>query len=91
MLKGYTRGDKPITCRPGDVLECELEGVKEEAKDVAKTEEDRLICAMYPQTGKQFLAAKYGKGAGPKETEKAKTLEDVKAEDARIAEAKKKK
>jgi pyruvate carboxylase subunit B len=91
VLKGYTRGNQPISCRPGDVLECELEEVKEAVKDVAKTEEDRILCAIYPMTGKQFVASKYGKGEPPKETEKVKTLEDVKAEDARIAEAKKKK
>jgi pyruvate carboxylase subunit B len=87
-LKGYKRGSEPITCRPGDVLEPELDKARELAKDVAQSEDDVLICAIYPTTGKQFVSAKYGKGTPPPETEKTKTLEDVKREDELIAKAK---
>ncbi len=59
-LKGYSRGETPITGRPGDYLEPELDKVREEVGDLAKTEEDLLICAIYPTTGKEFLKKKYG-------------------------------
>jgi len=91
VLKGYTRGNEPITCRPGDVLECELDEAKGASKEVAQNEEDMLLCAIYPITGKQFVASKYGKGAPPQETEKPKTMADIKAEDERMAAAKKQK
>ncbi len=89
VLKGYSRGTEPITCRPGDVLECELDDSRKECCDVVQNDEDEILCAIYPITGKQFVASKYGKGEPPKETEKAKTLEDIKAEDERMSKAKK--
>ena len=36
VLKGYKRGKEPITCRPADLIEPEMEKAKEESKDVAK-------------------------------------------------------
>lgn len=60
-LKGYSRGDTPITGRPGDYIDPELEKVREECGDLIKTEEDLLTCALYPTTGKEFLERKYGK------------------------------
>jgi len=58
-LKGYERGEKPITVRAADVLEPELEKAKEETKDVAKNTKDVLIYALYPTTGMRFLRLKY--------------------------------
>ncbi|MBU0985987.1 MAG: pyruvate carboxylase subunit B, partial [Proteobacteria bacterium] len=86
-LKGYPRGEAPITCRPAEVLEPELEKAEAEVKDLAVDLDDVLIYAIYPVTGKRFLRWKYGKENPPPEV-KAKTLEDVKAEYARIAKAK---
>ncbi|HEX75960.1 MAG TPA: pyruvate carboxylase subunit B [Dehalococcoidia bacterium] len=87
VLKGYERGNKPITRRPADVLEPELEKAKEATKDIAKDTGDVLIYALYPTTGMQFLKWKYGLETPPPET-KPKTLEDVKREDELIAKAK---
>jgi len=60
-LKGYSRGETPITVRPGDILEPELDSAREKIGDLAKNEEDLLIYALYPTTGKEFLQKKYGK------------------------------
>jgi len=60
-LKGYSRGETPITGRPGGFLEPELEKVREEGGDLIKNDEDLLIWALYPTTGKEFLQRKYGK------------------------------
>jgi pyruvate carboxylase subunit B len=86
-LKGYQRGEKPITCRPAEVIEPELEKAKEEVKDLAVDIDDVLIYALYPVTGKKFLKWKYGKEEPPAEV-KPKTLEQVKAEQEIIAKAK---
>jgi pyruvate carboxylase subunit B len=87
-LKGYPRGNEPITARPGDILEPELEKAREAIKDISQDEDDVLICAIYPTTGKQFVQSKYGKGPPPPETEKPKTLEEIKKEDELIAKVK---
>ncbi|MGB8707057.1 MAG: biotin/lipoyl-containing protein, partial [Dehalococcoidia bacterium] len=87
VLKGYERGEKPITSRPADILQPELEKAKEATKDIAKDIGDVLVYALYPQTGMRFLKWKYGLETPPPET-KPKTLEDVKREDELIAKAK---
>ena len=47
--------DKVITCRPADLLEPELEKYKEEFKDIAKSEEDVLSLALFPQVAPKFI------------------------------------
>ena len=44
-----------ITCRPADLLEPELEKYKAEYKDIAKSEEDVLSLALFPQVAPQFI------------------------------------
>ncbi|TET37986.1 MAG: pyruvate carboxylase subunit B [Dehalococcoidia bacterium] len=87
VLKGYERGEEPITCRAADILEPELEKAKGATEDIAKEIGDVLIYALYPTTGMRFLKWKYGLEEPPPET-KAKTLADVKREDELIAKAK---
>lgn len=88
VLKGYERGQEPITSRAADILEPELEKAKEATKGIAKDIGDVLIYALYPTTGMAFLKAKYGLEPPAKTVEKPKTLEDVKREDELIAKAK---
>ena len=78
-LKGYERGEEPITCRPAEVLEPELEKAKKETEGLAVDLDDVLIYALYPVTGKKFLKWKYGKEQPPAEA-RPRTLEDAKAE-----------
>lgn len=87
ILKGYERGEKPITCRAADILEPELDKAKQETKGIAKTLEDVLTYAMYPTTGLRFLRWKYGLEPVP-ESVKPKTLEQIKKEEELIAKAK---
>ncbi|MBT3176350.1 MAG: pyruvate carboxylase subunit B [Desulfobacula sp.] len=87
-LKGYERGEKPITCRPAQVLEPELEKAKQEIGDLAVDDEDLILYALFPVTGKKFLMQKYGKEQVP-ESLKPITLEDVAKQDALIEKAKK--
>ena len=46
---------EPITCRPADLLEPELEKLKNELGDLASSMEDVLIYALFPDNGKKFL------------------------------------
>jgi pyruvate carboxylase subunit B len=91
-LKGYERGDKPITVRAADALEPELDKAKEDTKDVARSLADTLIYALYPTTGMRFLRHKYGLDKDIpddwKPPKAPKTLEEVKAEDRLIELAK---
>lgn len=85
-LKGYLRGETPITCRAADVLAPEMEKAREETKDIAKDMGDVLIYALYPQTGMRFLRWKYGMEEAPPEV-KPRTMADVKREDELIRHA----
>ena len=44
-----------ITCRPADLLKPELHSLEKEIQQYAKSEEDVLLYAMFPQQGKDFL------------------------------------
>ncbi len=85
-LKGYPRGEEPITVRPGSILEPELEAVKESSKGLAQDIDDQVLMALYPVTGKRFLKWKYGQEEVPAEF-KAKTLEQVEKEDELVRKA----
>jgi len=69
------------------MIEPELDKAREAVKDFSQDIGDVLIAAIYPITGLRFLKWKYGLETPPAEV-KAKTLEEVKAEDERIAKAK---
>lgn len=47
--------EEVITCRPADLLPPELPKYREEYKDVAKSEEDVLSLALFPQVAPKFL------------------------------------
>jgi len=87
VLKGYDRGEEPITCRPAEILEPELEQAKADVKDLAVDIDDEIIYALYPVTGKKFLKWKYGKEEPPPEV-RARTLEEALKEQELVAKAK---
>jgi pyruvate carboxylase subunit B len=78
-LKGYPRGETPITGRPADYLEPELEKAKSDTKDIAKDIGDVLIYALYPTTGMKFLRIKHGLDPVPEEM-KPKSLAQAQKE-----------
>ncbi len=86
-LKGYPRGETPITCRPAEVLEPELEKAKTEIGDLAVDLDDLILYAQFPVTGRKFLEWKYGKSEPPASV-KPITLEEVKRKDEIIKKAK---
>lgn len=56
--------DTVITCRPADLLEPELEKYRAEAGDLAKSEEDVLSYALFPQVAGKFLKERNEKANG---------------------------
>jgi len=86
-LKDYPRGEEPITCRPAEVLEPELEQAKKDTEGLAQDLDDVILYGIYPITGKRFLNWKYGKEDPPLEV-KARTLEEIKDEDELVKLAK---
>ncbi len=86
ILKGYKRGETPVTGRAADYLEPELEAARAKIGDLAKDDFDLLIYTIYPTTGEQFLKWKYGLEEKPSGV-KAKTLESVQKEDEAMAQA----
>ncbi|MFO8102009.1 MAG: pyruvate carboxylase subunit B [Dehalococcoidia bacterium] len=91
LLKGYEKGEEPITVRAADMLEPEMEKAKEESREFAKNEQDVILYALFPTTGKRFLKYKYGIDrtvpSDWKPPAAPKTMEDVKAEDELLAKA----
>jgi len=85
-LKGYSRGEEPITCRPAEVLPPELPQAQEDVKGLAVDLDDETLYAIYPVTGKKFLKWKYGKEEPPEEV-KPRTLEQAKTEDELLKKA----
>ncbi len=47
--------EEVITCRPADLLEPELEKYREETKGIAKSDEDVLSYALFPQVAQKFF------------------------------------
>ena len=84
ILHGYERGQEPITCRPADILEPEMDRAREATGDIARDIGDVLTYALYPSTGMRFLRWKYGLEEPPLET-RGKSLEDIEREDRLMA------
>ena len=62
--------DEPITCRPADLIKPELEKYREECKDFAKSEEDVLSYALFPQVAKKFFEYRDHGGAEKEQKQK---------------------
>jgi len=58
--------EQPITCRPADMLSPGWEKAKAEIGDLAKSDEDILSYALFPQIARPFLERR-AKGLGGKE------------------------
>lgn len=57
--KQIIHDDPVMTDRPADHIQPEFERLKEEIGTLAKTDEDILTYALFPQIGKEFLLEKY--------------------------------
>ncbi|MDE0926152.1 MAG: sodium-extruding oxaloacetate decarboxylase subunit alpha [Methylophilaceae bacterium] len=71
-----------ITCRPADMLKPEMEKLKSDVDRLAKSEEDVLTYAMFPDIGEKFLQER---NASSLVTEQLLSKEDVHASGPRYA------
>jgi oxaloacetate decarboxylase alpha subunit len=55
------KGEEKITCRPADLIEPELEKIKNEIKEYMEQDEDILIYAMFPQVAEKFFKDRQAK------------------------------
>ena len=73
-LKGYERGQQPISHRPADLIDPEMEQSRQAVQDISTDPADVLTYALYPTTGLRFLRIKHGLDPVPDEM-KPGTLE----------------
>jgi pyruvate carboxylase subunit B len=82
-VKQQAVGDaKVITCRPADLIEPEMAKLQAESDRIAKSEEDVLTYAMFPDIGKTFLQER---NAGTLKADALLTKEAVNTGAARYA------
>jgi len=67
--------DTVIECRPADLIEPELDKYREETKDFAKSEEDVLSYALFPQVAKKFFDIRDAKIEAPAKADDNKVIE----------------
>ncbi|MCD8095257.1 MAG: oxaloacetate decarboxylase subunit alpha [Ruminococcus sp.] len=62
--KMILKGEEPITCRPADLLEPELDKLREECAEWIEQEEDVLTYAMFPKVAPKFFENRRNKKYG---------------------------
>jgi pyruvate carboxylase subunit B len=62
-----------IDCRPADLIEPEMDQLKEACGSLAKSEEDVLIYAMFPEIGREYLEQREAGTLVPEPLEPRKT------------------
>jgi len=55
IVKKVIGNEKPITCRPADLIEPELEKIESEMKQYKEQDEDVLTYALFPQVAEEFF------------------------------------
>jgi pyruvate carboxylase subunit B len=59
VVRRLAIGDRSVVdCRPADLLDAEMDRLREQAGDLAESEEDVLTFAMFPEVAKDFLQAR---------------------------------
>lgn len=76
--------EKVITCRPADLIAPEMDKYREESKDFAKSEEDVLSYALFPQVAEKYLRWRNAGGDNvPAKVKEKPAAPAVKAEPAK--------
>ncbi len=55
IQKKILAGEEPITCRPADLIEPELDKIRAQAAEYIEQDEDVLTYAMFPQVAEKFF------------------------------------
>ena len=69
--------EEVITCRPADRLKPEMERLAQDIGELARTEEDVLTFAMFPEIGRRFLEERAAGTLKPEELKPAATTAGV--------------
>ncbi|MEG2676919.1 MAG: oxaloacetate decarboxylase subunit alpha, partial [Oscillospiraceae bacterium] len=64
LQKEILGDEKPITCRPADLIEPELEKLKKECEKYVEQPEDVLSYAQFPQVATKFFETRRAKELG---------------------------
>jgi biotin carboxyl carrier protein len=83
-LKDYERGQGPVSVRPADLIEPEMEQAREAIKDISSDPHDVLTFALYPTTGLRFLRIKHGLEEVPEDMKPAPSSEQTNAASPKI-------
>lgn len=67
ILKGYEKGESPISERPADLIDPEFQKASDAIKEISTDLDDILTYALYPMTGLKFIRIKYGLEPIPEE------------------------
>jgi oxaloacetate decarboxylase alpha subunit len=79
LRKKILGDEESITCRPADLIEPELDKIREEIKELIIQEEDVLTYALLPQVARKFFEMrKNGTLPGPEKKEKVKESNESK-------------
>ena len=62
--KSIIGDEEPITCRPADLLEPEMDKLRKECEQYAKCDEDVLSYAQFPQVATKFFEKRRDKELG---------------------------
>jgi pyruvate carboxylase subunit B len=82
VKKKIISDEKPITCRPADLLEPILGKIPEDVKPFIESDEDKITYALFPQTALEFFRKREARRAEAKpgiRPERLKELEEVAA------------
>ncbi len=60
IIKKIIGDEKPITCRPADLLSPEMPAIRKKYPELIKCDEDALSLALFENEAKDFLSRKYG-------------------------------
>lgn len=80
--------EKPITCRPADLLEPVLDKIPDEVKPYIESEEDKITYALFPKASLEFFKKRKAKREEVKTgipPERIKKLEEVAAVSVAVA------
>lgn len=80
MLRQQAIGNEDvIDCRPADLLDDELDNIRGQIGELAHSDEDVMIYAMFPEIGRQFLEQRAANALVPEPLEPIKTESDPRA------------
>jgi oxaloacetate decarboxylase (Na+ extruding) subunit alpha len=86
LQKDILGGEEPITCRPADLIEPELDKIRGQMSQYLEQDEDVLTYALFPQVGEDFFKHRIAQRNKPKDGDNAEVVAAISAAVAAISE-----